>query len=136
MRTGRAAVGGTHTRARTGSGVWLLIHASCLQHADGSVADVAVVIEPAKASEVAPLIVDAYELTPREVDVTRALARGLTTNEIAGELHLSRYTVQDHLKSVYEKAGVSSRGELVAKMYADHYGGRLSEALHREPIAA
>jgi DNA-binding NarL/FixJ family response regulator len=89
-----------------------------------------VVIEPAKASEVAPLIVDAYELTPREVDVTRALARGLTTNEIAGELHLSRYTVQDHLKAVYEKAGVSSRGELVAKMFADHYYDGLATAMH------
>ena len=87
-------------------------------------------IEPAKASEVAPLIVDAYELTPREVDVTRALARGLTTNEIARELHLSRYTVQDHLKAVYEKAGVSSRGELVAKMFADHYYDGLASAMH------
>jgi DNA-binding NarL/FixJ family response regulator len=123
-------VAATRTRARTRSGVWLLIHASCLHRADGTVADAAVVIEPAKASEVAPLIVDAYELTPREVDVTRALARGLTTNEIAGELHLSRYTVQDHLKSVYEKAGVSSRGELVAKMFADHYHDGLAEAVH------
>ena len=93
--------------------------------------DAAVVIEPAKASEVAPLIVEAYELTPREVDVTRALARGLTTNEIARELHLSRYTVQDHLKSVYEKAGVSSRGELVAKMFADHYHDGLADAVQR-----
>jgi DNA-binding NarL/FixJ family response regulator len=65
------------------------------------------------------------------VDVTRALARGLTTNEIAGELHLSRYTVQDHLKSVYEKAGVSSRGELVAKMFADHHHDALVEAVSR-----
>jgi DNA-binding CsgD family transcriptional regulator len=129
-RAAGGATAATHTRARTGSGVWLLIHASCLQRADGSVADVAVVIEPAKASEIAPLIVDAYELTPREVDVTRALARGLTTNEIAGELHLSRYTVQDHLKSVYEKARVSSRGELVAKMFADHYHDGLAEAMH------
>lgn len=117
--------GATRTRARTGNGVWLLIHASCLEGADAT----AVVIEPAKASEVAPLIVDAYGLTPREVDVTRALARGLTTGEIARELHLSRYTVQDHLKSVYEKAGVSSRGELVAKMFADHYHDNLAAAI-------
>jgi DNA-binding CsgD family transcriptional regulator len=125
-----ATVAATRTRARTDSGVWLLIHASVLHRADGSVADVAVVIEPAKASEVAPLIVDAYELTPREVDVTCALARGLSTSEIAAELHLSPYTVQDHLKSVYEKAGVSSRGELVAKMFADHYHDRLADAVH------
>jgi DNA-binding NarL/FixJ family response regulator len=138
----RAAAGATgaatRTRARTRSGVWLLIHASCLHTADGTAADAAVVIEPAKASEVAPLIVEAYELTPREVDVTRALARGLTTNEIARELHLSRYTVQDHLKSVYEKAGVSSRGELVAKMFADHYHDGLAAAVDgaRQALAA
>src|SRR3954468_3232657 len=126
----------TRTRARTRSGVWLLIHASCLHSADGAAADAAVVIEPAKASEVAPLIVEAYELTPREVDVTRALARGLTTVEVARELHLSRYTVQDHLKSVYEKAAVSSRGELVAKMFADHYHDGLADAIHGAALAA
>jgi DNA-binding CsgD family transcriptional regulator len=127
--------GATRTRARTSGGVWLLIHASCLHGAGGPAAEVAVVIEPAKASEVAPLIVDAYELTPREVDVTRALARGLTTNEIAAELFLSRYTVQDHLKSVYEKVGVSSRGELVAKMFADHYHDGLADAIQHAMAA-
>jgi DNA-binding CsgD family transcriptional regulator len=138
---GDVAAAATRTRARTRSGVWLLIHASCLHGADDAAAHAAVVIEPAKASEIAPLIVDAYELTPREVDVTRALARGLTTTEIARELYLSRYTVQDHLKSVYEKTGVSSRGELVAKMFADHYHDGLVDALDRaasapaEPVA-
>jgi DNA-binding CsgD family transcriptional regulator len=124
-----ARAAATRTRARTRSGTWLLIHASCLRGADGAAGDTAVVVEPAKASEVAPLIVEAYELTAREVEVTRALARGLSTNEIAGELHLSRYTVQDHLKSVYEKVGVSSRGELVARMFADHYHDRLADAI-------
>jgi DNA-binding CsgD family transcriptional regulator len=119
----------TRTRARTRTGGWLLIHASCLRGADGVAGHTAVVVEPAKASEVAPLIVEAYELTAREVDVTRALARGLSTAEIARQLHLSRYTVQDHLKSVYEKVGVSSRGELVAKMFADHYHDRLADAI-------
>jgi DNA-binding CsgD family transcriptional regulator len=138
---GDAVTAATRTRARTRNGVWLLIHASRL-HGAGDAGHVAVVIEPAKASEVAPLIVDAYELTPREVDVTRALARGLSTTEIAAELYLSRYTVQDHLKAVYEKTGVSSRGELVAKMFADHYHEGLVNALHgvsgasAEPFAA
>jgi DNA-binding CsgD family transcriptional regulator len=129
----RARGGASRTRVRTRAGLWLLIHASCLQGAGA--AEVAVVIEPAKASEVAPLIVDAYELTPREVDVTRGLARGLTTNEIAVELHLSRFTIQDHLKSVYEKTGVSSRGELVAKMFADHHHDRLRGAIHAAEAA-
>jgi len=116
-------------RVRTLTGGWLVVHASCMRAADGEAGDVAVVIEPAKASDVAPLIVEAYELTPRELDVTRALARGLTTIEIARELHLSRYTVQDHLKAVYEKVGVSSRGELVAKMFADHYEDSFHETV-------
>jgi DNA-binding CsgD family transcriptional regulator len=120
------------TRVRTRTGVWLLIHASCLHGRD----EAAVVIEPAKASEVAALIVGAYELTPREIDVAHRLARGLATVEIARELHLSRYTVQDHLKSVYEKTGVSSRGELVAKMYADHCYDGLNEAIHGAALAA
>jgi DNA-binding CsgD family transcriptional regulator len=136
QETRARSTGATRTRARTRSGVWLLIHASRLHGAGGAAADAAVVIEPAKASEVAPLIVEAYELTPREVDVTRALARGLTTVQIARALHLSRYTVQDHLKSVYEKAGVSSRGELVAKMFADHYHDGLADAVHGAALAA
>ncbi|MBI5103798.1 MAG: helix-turn-helix transcriptional regulator [Solirubrobacterales bacterium] len=118
------------TRSCTRTGTWLLLHASCLRDADGGVEGTALVVEPAKASEVAPLIVEAYALTPREVDVTQALARGLSTSEIAARLHLSRYTVQDHLKAVYEKVGVSSRGELVARMFADHYNDNLHYALH------
>lgn len=122
----RARGSASRARARTHSGVWLLIHASALHAGDAT----AVVIEPAKASEVASLIVDAYELTRRELDVTRALARGLSTSEIARELHLSRHTVQDHLKAVYEKVGVSSRGELVAKVFADHYNDDLRASIH------
>ena len=126
----------TRMRARTRGGAWLLIHASALRGPDGAIGDTAVVIEPAKASEVAPLIVEAYGLTPREVEVTCAAARGLTTPEIAKRLHLSRYTVQDHLKAVYEKVGVSSRGELVAKMFADHYHDGLKAAVGTAVAAA
>ena len=104
-------------RMRTRRGVWLLMHGAPLEGSD----QLALIIEPAKAGDVAPLIVEAYGLTAREVDVTRAIARGLGTAEIAASLHLSAHTVRDHVKSVFEKVGVSSRGELVHKVFAEHY---------------
>jgi hypothetical protein len=45
----------------------------------------------------------------------------------AAELFLSAHTVRDHIKSIFSKLDVSSRGELVATIFADHYG----PALHR-----
>ena len=118
---GAAARGGVPehppARVRTRSGVWLLMHGSMLEGTD----QLAVIIEPAKAADVAPLIVEAYGLTQRELEVTRAIARGLGTSQIAAWLHLSPHTVRDYVKSTFEKVGVSSRGELVAKVFADHY---------------
>lgn len=52
-------------------------------------------------------------LTPRESDVLRMLADGLSNKEIARQLHLSEHTVKYHLSSVFGKLGVSSRTEAV-----------------------
>jgi DNA-binding CsgD family transcriptional regulator len=41
---------------------------------------------------------------------------------MAERLFLSKHTVRGHLKAIFEKVGVSSRGELVAKLFAEHYG--------------
>ncbi|MTE19091.1 LuxR family transcriptional regulator [Streptomyces sp. TRM43335] len=113
--------GQARVRVRTRSGRWLVCHASCLREADGKLGPSAVVIEPAKTSEIVPLIVEAYELTERETEVTRLIARGLPTGEIAERLHLSPHTVRDHVKRVFEKVGVSSRGELVGKLFTEYY---------------
>jgi DNA-binding CsgD family transcriptional regulator len=125
----RHAAGEAPPRMRmcTSDGVWVLVHASVLSGADGNVA---LVIEPAKASEVAPLIIEAYGLTPRELEVTQMIARGRKTNDIAGELFLSPHTIRDHVKAIFEKVGVSSRGELVATIFADHYHPGLDAAIY------
>ena len=65
----------------------------------------------------ARMIADAHELTERERAVTRLVAHGLATGAIAERLHISPWTVQDHLKSIFEKLGVSTRGELVARVF-------------------
>ncbi|MFD3612710.1 LuxR C-terminal-related transcriptional regulator [Streptomyces atroolivaceus] len=113
--------GHARARVRNRAGRWLVCHASCLREADGRLGAAAVVIEPAKASEIVPLVVDAYELTDRETEVTQYIARGLPTGEIAAQLHLSPHTVRDHIKAVFEKVSVSSRGELVGKLFTEYY---------------
>ncbi len=115
------AGGVVRARMRSRAGRWIVCHASCLRNADGTIGNTALVIEPAKASEVAPIIVQAYELTPREEEITQLIARGLGTAEMASRLYLSPHTVRDYVKAVFEKVGVSSRGELVAKLFAEHY---------------
>ncbi|WP_240926243.1 helix-turn-helix transcriptional regulator [Streptomyces sp. JB150] len=123
--------GHARVRVRARSGRWLVCHASCLREADGSLGPSAVVIEPAKTSEVVPLIVDAYELTERETEVTQCIARGLSTGQIAQELHLSPHTVRDYVKAVFEKVGVSSRGELVGKLFTEYYAPRAEPGIVR-----
>lgn len=84
-------------------------------------------LEPAQPHELAPLVADAYDLTDRERAVTQLVAQGLATSAIAGRLHISPWTVQDHLKAIFEKVGVGTRGELVARVFFEHYGLRLTD---------
>jgi DNA-binding CsgD family transcriptional regulator len=58
------------------------------------------------------LIVDRPTLTAREAQIARLAAAGLTSKDIAGQLYLSARTIDNHLRRIYAKLGVSGRGEL------------------------
>jgi DNA-binding NarL/FixJ family response regulator len=117
IASGNSHVAAT-ARSRTASGRWVLVRGSVLRN--GTHTRTAVTLEPARGPELAELIADAHGLTARERHVTDLVAQGLPTAAIAARLHLSSHTVQDHLKAIFEKLDVSSRGELVARLFVDH----------------
>ena len=108
-------------RVRTRSGAWLLLYGTRLRDTGERTA---VIIHPATPQDVAPVIALAYGLTVRECQVAMQCVQGRVTKEISRALSLSRYTVQDHLKSIFDKTGVRSRGELVGQIFLDHYATR------------
>ena len=108
------------TRLRLGTGVWLSVRATQLARPDRR-AGTAVVLERAAADQVAPLIARANQLTARETEIAMLVLRGLSTREMSAELFISPHTVQDHLKSIFEKVGVRSRRALATEIFEPHY---------------
>lgn len=110
------------SRVRTRSGTWLLLYGTALSGStDGRTA---VIVQPAAPSDVAPLVALAYGLSERERQVTQLCMQGLPTKEMARTLNVSAYTIQDHLKSIFDKTGVRTRGELVGQVFLEHYAPR------------
>ena len=113
-------------RVRGASGRWLVVHAARLD-GPGGAEQVIVIVEAAQSMHLAPLLMRAHGLTPREQDVTRVMLRGASTTVAARELGISESTVQQHLKSIFEKTGVRSRGELVRTIFHTHYEPRVRD---------
>ncbi len=109
--------------ARTGR--WVALHGALLQ--TDSRRRVAVIVEPAHPARISPLLMAAYGLTAREQDIARSVLGGLATTEIARTLQISPHTVQQHLKTIFQKTAVNSRRELVAKVFFAHYEPRLRD---------
>lgn len=122
----RAAARGADPRPARGrtlarSGRWLVLHGSMI---GGSADRVAVIIEQAGPRELAAMIMSAYGLSAREREVTRLVLQGRSTGDIAAALSLSAYTVQDYLKSIFDKVGVHSRRQLTGMIFREHYQPR------------
>ena len=104
--------GAAHALEHAVDGRWVQIEAAPLEGDDAG--KIAVTLRRATPAETFDLLCRSYALTRRERQVVSALVAGLDTRALAERLCISRHTVQDHLKSVFAKAEVRSRRELVA----------------------
>lgn len=112
-------------RLHTASGHWLVLHASRLSGKTVQ-GQIAVIFEVARPTDIAPLIVQIYDLSKRESEIMQSVVRGMSTTEISEAFQISSNTVQDHLKVIFEKVGVRSRRELVACLFAEQYQPRIA----------
>jgi DNA-binding CsgD family transcriptional regulator len=114
----KASSNGTaKTRMRDAAGSWVVLQASRLITGD-SPDQMVVTVEPATTGQLLTLLLSAYGLTAREQEVCLEIMAGSSGAAIARHLFISPYTVHDHLKAIFGKVGVGSRGELVATLSA------------------
>jgi DNA-binding CsgD family transcriptional regulator len=107
-------------RARARSGRWLTLYGSLSEATPDRHAETVIIIEPTKPEELLPFSMSVYGLSPREEELAKLVVRGLSTTRISRTLFISEHTVNNHLRSVFEKVGVRSRGELVMRLFFDN----------------
>ena len=101
-------------RIRTATGRWAVLEGAVLEGGAGG--RVVITVRAATSEEVFDLLGRVHELTQRERQLVPLMLNGLATRELAEALHISPYTVQDHLKAVFFKTGVRSRRELISRL--------------------
>jgi DNA-binding CsgD family transcriptional regulator len=99
---------------KTEAGGWLVLHGA--RHGSNP-SEVAVFVQRAHPTLIAPLLLRAYELTAREQEVAQLTLRGATSAQTASRLGISPHTVNDHLKAIFEKTSTTTRGELSATIF-------------------
>ena len=94
---------------------------------------VTVIIEPATPLDVVGLLLGAHGLTAREREVADLVMRGQSNAQVSTALFIAPYTVQDHLKAIFEKVGVHSRKDLMGRVFFEHLLPRITD--HATPAA-
>lgn len=103
-------------RAHLAGSTWISVRASRLAGTDGSgAAGIAVTLEPMTRHERVELYARACGLSVRERQLLHELVRGADTAALAETMAISELTVQDHLKSIFAKAGVGTRYALITR---------------------
>ncbi|MEU1196743.1 LuxR C-terminal-related transcriptional regulator [Streptomyces sp. NPDC005813] len=121
---GEVAGAGAHVRAPTSAGRWVSLRAWPVDQ--GGEPTTVVSVGPTDPGELTALVLDVYGLSPRARQIAQLVLLGRSTSEIARQLGVSAYTVQDHLKQIFDKVGVRSRRELVAELFFRHYVPQLA----------
>ncbi|HZA40742.1 MAG TPA: helix-turn-helix transcriptional regulator [Actinomycetota bacterium] len=116
-------------RVRSVDGEWLSVHGTAISLEGTS--KTAVIIEPAHRDRITPLLMAIYGLTTREQQVTQLVLKGRSTAELATVLRMSPHTVQQHLKSIFDRTGVHTRRELVGKVFFDSFDPRVTDNVQR-----
>ena len=104
-------------RVHLAGGRWLTLRAARMEDTGQAPEDrdLAVSIEPATAGDRVAVFARACGLSPRETELLHHLAGGAGTRDVARQMFVSENTVQDHLKSIFDKSAARSRRALLAR---------------------
>jgi DNA-binding CsgD family transcriptional regulator len=103
-------------RVHVSGGLWMTARAARLDGpGPAREQDIAVTLEESSAAERVDLFCRAFGLSARERELVGHLAEGRDTREVAQRMFLSQNTVQDHLKSIFDKTATRSRRALLAR---------------------
>jgi DNA-binding CsgD family transcriptional regulator len=119
-RTADAAGLPASVRIHTATGGWATVEGALL---DGtSPGQVAITMRAASTAEVFDLLCKTHAFTRRERQLAAFVAEGLATKQLAAACCISPHTVQDHLKALFAKTGLGSRGELTSYLTGQKAG--------------
>jgi ATP/maltotriose-dependent transcriptional regulator MalT len=104
---------GDHGRAAP---VWRRAHQIAQEGGARLLTDLCELFRPGAVGEDVALPAELASLTARELEVAGLVAGGLSNQDIAARLYLSRRTVETHLSAVYRKTALPSRSALAALM--------------------
>jgi DNA-binding CsgD family transcriptional regulator len=103
-------------RLQTADGHWAVVHVAAITHGPSAAGGYAITLQHARLDDLAPLLMRAWSLTPRERQVARLALGGLSGEDIAATLFISAHTARDHLKAIFGKLGIHRRRDLTVAL--------------------